>query len=682
MESIRTSLLKAAFAGREVDLLQTLQTLKQHHEQHRSLQNQNNEASSFIIQCIEYCSKHSNSDISGICCQILSAINVQTPVKNGHPLSITNTNNGAAKSSATSNPSSSSSSTHSNGHTQLASSSACTATTTAAPPSTSNPNLSTPAQTPTVVKKKKKPSFTQRTVSTIEEKLNLCLKEHSKLNESLICELIDFLYKSLESCRIKKSFEKIVFKSIYVCTVLSALHQIMAHSLLDLEAFEQKHAKLHNLSLHDIIKDVIHKNISISGDESNAEIYKQNINNIKAEIVKISDQPHIHKLVHIQQQIEQCLRDGADTEDSVGQIEDILLSLHRECITTKQIKVNKNILERAKGIYACIQKLQSIRKKSIIKHSKLLISAWDQVLHPKPPSVTSNNAKATNVRVDKHSGKKRRHRDIESAAKTHERDPSKKRQKTKCDPITTITSKKRTNVSSSKSAMVPSVKSKIKDAHTDSESDDGQRNATNSRLRRSARNAGKKTKGAKKDIVSGSDLYGGESEEESLSEDEQDEEIKRKEEELFLKKKERNKKRIEGEQKQSGGPEIAKTKPAAIRQAQCARTDRENASNSVNVRNNTSVSSLKESRNRGSGKTKIVVNMNMKRTTAKRECNRNESGNDSPELELSDDDTPPKVIRRSSVKQSGANKILEKFVSGYEKKGNIKAYLMGIRGMP
>ena len=154
------------------------------------------------------------------------------------------------------------------------------------------------AQTPT---KKKKPSYTRRIVEEIENNLRYCLFDNRKLNENAVFDIIDFLYKSLRSCQDKAIFERIAFKSRYVCIVFDALNKVMIESLLDLSLFNTKHKKL-DISLHDIINEVINKNI-ITSDEVNAKLYKQNIMKLKNEMKIIKDQPHIIKLIDIHKEI-------------------------------------------------------------------------------------------------------------------------------------------------------------------------------------------------------------------------------------------------------------------------------------------------------------------------------------------------------------------------------------------
>ena len=59
---IKSQLLEAAFTGNEDKLIKIL----------KSLQKQNHISDNLIIECIEYSSKHSNTEIASISSQILS----------------------------------------------------------------------------------------------------------------------------------------------------------------------------------------------------------------------------------------------------------------------------------------------------------------------------------------------------------------------------------------------------------------------------------------------------------------------------------------------------------------------------------------------------------------------------------------------------------------------------------
>ena len=75
---IKSQLLEAAFSGRDDKLIKIL----------KSLQKQNNItkiSDNLIIECIEYSSKHSNSEIASISSQILSPpITYSKSHRNGH----------------------------------------------------------------------------------------------------------------------------------------------------------------------------------------------------------------------------------------------------------------------------------------------------------------------------------------------------------------------------------------------------------------------------------------------------------------------------------------------------------------------------------------------------------------------------------------------------------------------
>eukprot|EP01084_Bolivina_argentea_P052197 95897_1 len=109
-------------------------------------------------------------------------------------------------------------------------------------------------------KRKRKP--TQKVVDEIEIKLNECINNKIKLNESLIFSIIDFLYKSLESIKIGKPFEKITFNSKYMCIVFKSLYKCMNECLIDYKLINKKNNN--NISLNNILKSVINKNITIS----------------------------------------------------------------------------------------------------------------------------------------------------------------------------------------------------------------------------------------------------------------------------------------------------------------------------------------------------------------------------------------------------------------------------------
>ncbi len=143
---------------------------------------------------------------------------------------------------------------------------------------------------------KKEKKTTQKVLNQIENKLNECINNKTKLNESLIFLIIDFLYKSLESVKINKPFEKITFNSKYMCIIFKLLYECMNECLIDLELFNKKNQKNY-ISLHNILKNIINKNVTIP-DKINASNYKQNINKIKIAIENINDIIYIQKLMN------------------------------------------------------------------------------------------------------------------------------------------------------------------------------------------------------------------------------------------------------------------------------------------------------------------------------------------------------------------------------------------------
>ena len=398
MDTLKSSLLEAAFSGREDKLLKSLKKLQ---SQSKPLSNP------LITECIEYSIKHSNSEISTISTQILSH-NQSIQKQNGHSL---------------------------NGHSSKTSKNSSTSNNKPppTPPQTPAVTSSSNGSTQTKKKKKNKPSYTQRMVDEIDSKITNCLSDTIKLNESLVFSIIDFLYKSLKSCELGASFEKIVFKSKYVNVVFGGLNKIMSQSLLDFELFDKKCGiNNNNLSLHDILKDFINKNISIS-DKVNGELYQQLMGNIKEEMKLIKDQPEIVKIMEIRNDIDEYLK-----QEKYQKIGTILINLYDDVCKYKKIKISKNILERSKGsgtkgLYECLKNLKGLNDKFVVKKAKAILTEFDPIMNP------SNNTKSNSKR-----GKKRvRERGESDIIKStdskrdskrsneSDKEPPKKRQRTK-----------------------------------------------------------------------------------------------------------------------------------------------------------------------------------------------------------------------------------------------------------
>merc|ERR1712228_177781 len=226
-------------------------------------------------------------------------------------------------------------------------------------------------------------------------------------------------------------------------------------------------------------------------------LYDQNVANIESKIQKLCDMRHIIKLLDIFKQIKQCLDNKQD--EMIGSI---LISLNEQCKNGK-IKMNENVFSKIKPLHECLQNLtKKSKKKFVVKKAKNLLSEW---------------SKYNKVKVNNHSlsGKKRKFE-----KKNQRKQRPKKRQK---------------------------VVNKIRDC-SESESQNESDFDNGIRRRRSLRKCKKKNGNVTKSKIMQSDIYGNESEDDTMSDDERNERLQLKTDRNFIKNKRKNKKRIDLQQ--------------------------------------------------------------------------------------------------------------------------------------
>ena len=400
------------------------------------------------------------------------------------------------------------------------------------------------------------------------------------------------MYKSLESIKINKAFEKISFNSSYICTVFGLLSNAISANLISMDLFVKTYTA-YNKSLHDILTDVIDSKITIQ-DATKRAVYEENVSNIRRQIEKMGNALHIAKLVNIHKQIRQSL--DRKQPEMIG----IILSSLDESCKSGKIAMSQSVFHKIKPLYECLHTLTNLRKTSVAKRAKNLLSEWKKY----------ETSKVNKRRI---SGKKRK-----SEGKIIAKQPPKKKQKM----------------------------NKIRDcsdSESESESVSGSDDAP--RPRRSLRKSKGKNDNVSNSKIMQSDLYGNESEDDSLSDDERNERLQLKEDRNFIKNKRKNKKRIESQQQKE------KTKTVST------------------------VSNVK----------KKVRDVKRKRGV---EAAKTESPelSDSPSLSSLSDFEGMSMNNKAKVKKvesvnKATKQILDKFINAFENKGNIMIWLNSLKVM-
>ena len=502
--TIQDKFLRAAFTGNDEILLQSLKQTLDGKSSGKIIDPD-------ILRYVEYCTQHRNPDIAAIASQIISPTESTTATKKDP-----NTAHSEPKILKTTKVSQSPRVTSSKAIKALPSSPS------SLPPPHNRPNTSKP------VVSTKKPSPTQRAFNTLEKGMDHHLESKTKAEHSLILEITEFLFKSLESVKTQKSFEGISFRSDFISSIFHKLSRMMALSLIDADLLRLRNDD--NRSLQHILRNVMDTNISMQ-DKRKSQKYRNYASAIDSEMKRILQSEH-------------KIKDSKSGKEEAVTLSSVKHSgqkrKHRESDNVRNPLTPQNA-KRSEG-----PPPSKRRKMADLSTSKVRASSTPKALNTSNGSTTikpSSGSKAISrpIKTERNSTPKASNA-LNGSSTTKISNPS----KTMSRPLKSEGDPSQNAVS----APAP-FKSMIKDGSTDSESEGSDSDSVVSDTpiqppspRRSARNA-QKTEKSNKSLFS-SDVFGKESEDESSSsEDEQQKRLQIKKEKEFLENKKRNKERIE-----------------------------------------------------------------------------------------------------------------------------------------